>query len=43
MELREYQKDLLDRLFQAYHDGYQAPCIVLPCGGLCASQGLFGI
>lgn len=33
MELREYQKDLLDRLFQAYHDGYQAPCIVLPCGG----------
>ena len=33
MELRDYQKDLLDRLFQAYADGYQAPCIVLPCGG----------
>lgn len=33
MELRDYQKDLLDRLFEAYKDGYKAPCIVLPCGG----------
>lgn len=33
MELRAYQRDLIDRLFQAYRDGYQAPCVVLPCGG----------
>ena len=33
MELREYQNDLLNKLFQAYDDGYKAPCIVLPCGG----------
>lgn len=33
MELRDYQKDLIDRLFRAYEEGYQAPCIVLPCGG----------
>ena len=33
MELREYQNDLLRKLFQAYDDGYNAPCIVLPCGG----------
>lgn len=33
MQLRDYQEDLLRRLFQAYADGYQAPCIVLPCGG----------
>lgn len=31
--LRDYQKDLIDRLFKAYGDGYKAPCIVLPCGG----------
>ena len=33
MELREYQEDLLERLFRAYNDGFSAPCIVLPCGG----------
>ena len=33
MELRDYQNDLLNKLFQAYSDGYKAPCIVLPCGG----------
>lgn len=33
MELRDYQIDLLDRLYHAYQTGYKAPCIVLPCGG----------
>lgn len=33
MKLRDYQTDLLDRLYKAYEDGYKAPCIVLPCGG----------
>lgn len=33
MGLREYQNELIGRLFQAYRDGYIAPCIVLPCGG----------
>ncbi len=33
MELRDYQSDLIDRLFQAYSNGYKAPCIVVPCGG----------
>ena len=33
MKLRQYQEDLLARLFQAYDDGFSAPCIVLPCGG----------
>ena len=33
MKLRQYQEDLLTRLFQAYDDGFSAPCIVLPCGG----------
>ena len=33
MELRDYQVDLLDRLYRAYQTGYKAPCIVLPCGG----------
>ena len=33
MKLRDYQNDLLTKLFQAYDDGYKAPCIVLPCGG----------
>ena len=33
MELRDYQRDLLERVFQAYRDGYQSPCVVLPCGG----------
>lgn len=31
--LREYQQKLIDEIFQAYKDGYNAPCIVLPCGG----------
>ena len=33
MPLREYQKELIDEVKQAYRDGKQAPCIVLPCGG----------
>ena len=33
MELREYQNDLIKRLFSAYDSGFSAPCIVLPCGG----------
>ena len=33
MALRDYQLDLLDKLFRAYADGYKAPCVVLPCGG----------
>ena len=33
MELRDYQAELLERLYKAYGDGYKAPCIVLSCGG----------
>lgn len=33
MELREYQKSLIKDTFKALEDGYNAPCIVLPCGG----------
>lgn len=33
MKLREYQEELLTKLFSAYAEGYTAPCIVLPCGG----------
>ena len=33
MELREYQKELVEKVFQAYRDGFKAPCVVLPCGG----------
>lgn len=33
MELRDYQKDLIERTYQAFKEGYKAPCIVLPCGG----------
>ncbi|MBQ1239389.1 MAG: DEAD/DEAH box helicase family protein, partial [Ruminococcus sp.] len=33
MALRDYQNDLLQKLFKAYADGYTAPCVVLPCGG----------
>lgn len=32
-QLREYQAELIDRLFDDYQKGLQAPCIVLPCGG----------
>lgn len=31
-ELRQYQKDLLNRTRQAYLQGYKSPCIVAPCG-----------
>ena len=31
--LREYQNELVSKLFRAYDDGFSAPCIVLPCGG----------
>lgn len=33
MKLRDYQEDLLKKLFAAFDDGFRAPCIVLPCGG----------
>lgn len=33
MPLREYQNDLINGVKQAYREGKQAPCIVLPCGG----------
>ena len=33
MPLREYQKDVIERVRQAYRSGRRAPCIVLPCGG----------
>lgn len=32
-ELRPYQRDLVDRVQGAWREGYQAPCVVLPCGG----------
>lgn len=32
MPLRAYQNELLDKTRQAYIQGYQAPCIVSPCG-----------
>jgi superfamily II DNA or RNA helicase len=32
-DLRPYQAELLDRTRAAFADGYQSPCIVLPCGG----------
>ena len=32
-ELRPYQRDLIDRVQGAWADGFQAPCVVLPCGG----------
>ncbi len=31
-ELRQYQKDLLNKTRQAYLQGYKSPCIVAPCG-----------
>ncbi len=33
MPLREYQAELVRRVYQAYREGYRRPCIVLPCGG----------
>lgn len=33
MELRNYQRELIDDVFKALEEGYRAPCIVLPCGG----------
>jgi len=33
MQLRDYQIDLVEQTRQAWHDGCQAPCIVLGCGG----------
>lgn len=32
MELRAYQKNLLNKTRQAYLQGYKSPCIVAPCG-----------
>ena len=31
--LRPYQSDIVERVRQAYIDGYRSPCVVLPCGG----------
>lgn len=31
--LRSYQQELVDGVFQAFEEGFTAPCIVLPCGG----------
>lgn len=33
MKLRPYQTDIVEQVRAAWHDGYKAPCIVLPCGG----------
>lgn len=32
IKLREYQQELLNKARQSYANGYQAPCIVAPCG-----------
>lgn len=32
-KLRPYQEDILNNVRQAYRDGFQRPCVVLPCGG----------
>lgn len=32
-QLRPYQTELVNQTFEAWQDGYKAPCIVLPCGG----------
>ena len=32
MELRAYQLDVIEKVREAYAEGYKAPCIVLPCG-----------
>lgn len=33
MQLRPYQNDLVEQVRMAWREGYQAPCIVLGCGG----------
>lgn len=33
MQLRPYQNDLVQKVRQAWRQGFKAPCIVLPCGG----------
>jgi superfamily II DNA or RNA helicase len=33
MPLREYQKEIINNVKNAYRKGKTAPCIVLPCGG----------
>ena len=32
VELRDYQQKVIDDLKQAFSKGYNAPCLVLPCG-----------
>ena len=32
-ELRPYQKELTEQVYNSWNSGYKAPCIVLPCGG----------
>ena len=32
IQLRDYQKDLLDKTFQALREGYRRPLVVAPCG-----------
>lgn len=31
--LRDYQKDIIRRIYSAYRDGHRSVCAVLPCGG----------
>lgn len=33
MALREYQTRLIAQVYEAWDNGYKAPCLVLPCGG----------
>lgn len=33
MDIRAYQQELIDQVYDAWNIGYKAPCIVLPCGG----------
>jgi len=32
MLLRDYQENIVERLTQAFNDGFKAPCVVSPCG-----------
>ncbi len=32
-KLRQYQLNLIEKVKQAYREGFRRPCIVLPCGG----------
>ena len=32
LKLRDYQQDLLDKIFTAFREGYRRPLVVAPCG-----------